>query len=80
MPVGFTRIDVGIRLNKVRLLRNRINHNDPICFNKNTIDFSVAQEVYFAIYEVLDWIDPELKRFLKELDKVKMQITRARKI
>ncbi len=80
LPMGLLRKDISGKLNEIRLMRNRINHNDPICFRFNVVDFSFAEHCHNTIYEVINWTDPDLKRFLKDLDKVQLQINRARKI
>lgn len=80
LPPNTNRIDVMNRLDKIRSFRNRISHNEPICFHNNTIDFSNAIDVYNTIIELFDWIDPELKKFIKDIDSVSVKITNARRI
>lgn len=40
LPRNYGRKEVNEELRKIRLFRNRINHNEPICFYENSIDFS----------------------------------------
>jgi hypothetical protein len=80
LPANTNRIDVMTRLNKIRNFRNRISHSEPICFSNNTIDFSEAIDVHNTIIELLNWIDPELERFIKDLDSVSVKITNAQRI
>lgn len=80
LPAGIGRIDVCERLNKVRKFRNRINHNEPICFNGNNIDFNYAEDVYNSIIELISWIDPELIDWIKNMDSVMIKINNAKKI
>jgi hypothetical protein len=80
LPKNKNRTDISIRLNQIRIFRNRINHNEPICFNANTIDFSDAESVHQKIYEVLDWIDPDARKFLRDVDSVLKEIERAKRI
>jgi len=79
-PPALTRKDVSARLNQIRLFRNRINHNEPICFQGNAIDLTYAQNVYATTCEVLTWIDPDILIFLRDLDKIPSQITRMQRI
>ena len=51
-------------------LRNRINHNEPICFVNRKCDFSYVKGMYTIISDFLTWIDPEIMPSLKEVDKV----------
>ncbi len=77
LPSTTSRVDILNRLTKIRKFRNRISHYEPICFNGNTIDFTEAINVYNTIIELLNWIDPELVKFIKDLDQVNKKITSA---
>ena len=77
---GIGRKEVSEELEKIRRFRNRINHNEPICFVGNRVDFTETMEVYHSIMNILNWIDPELVKFTVEIDKVKETIHRATKI
>ena len=80
IPPGYGRKEICEELNKIRIFRNRINHNEPICFNAGAMDFSSAKDVYDSIINILTLIDPELLKFLKELDKVTKTINFTQKI
>lgn len=80
LPSGHGRKQVADELNNIRRFRNRINHNEPICFSGTTIDFTDAEEVYQSITNILNWINPELIGFCNDLDKVNKIIESARKI
>lgn len=71
LPAGYGRKEVIDELNRVRRFRNRINHNEPICFNGNNIDFTGAMRVHQSIQNILTWIDPEIIKLMASLDKVK---------
>lgn len=77
LPSGYGRKEVNDELDKVRRFRNRINHNKPVCFNGNTIDFTEASIVHQSITDLLSWVDPELIKFISELDSVKKTIDKA---
>ena len=80
LPSGYGRKQVLDDLNKIRLFRNRINHNEPICFDGSTVDFSQTEDVYKSIMELLSWIDPELVTWVKDIDNVNLKIRNAKKI
>jgi hypothetical protein len=80
LPSGHGRSDVSDRLNKIRQFRNRINHNEPICFRGAVIDFTYVEQVYDAIMEILNWIDPELITWIKDIDGVSTKIANAKTI
>jgi len=67
-------------LEQIRIFRNRISHHEPICFNtSNQIDFSHATSIYKSIINIIDWIDPEINSFLKEIDYVDITLRRMKK-
>ncbi len=80
LPSGFGRKLVNDELDKVRRFRNRINHNEPICFSGNVIDFTETSAVYNSITNLLNWIDPELLKLLSNLDRVQKTIDKAKSI
>jgi hypothetical protein len=80
LPSGHGRSDACDRLNKIRQFRNRVNHNEPICFNGAVIDFTYVEQVYDAITEILTWVDPELVKWVKDMDTVRIKIANAKTI
>lgn len=80
LPRNYGRKEVNEELRKIRLFRNRINHNEPICFYESSIDFSKTEEVYQSIINIISWINPELIEITKPLDTVTKQIFEAKKI
>jgi hypothetical protein len=80
LPAGHGRKEVNDELDKVRRFRNRINHNEPICFNGNSIDFTETLDVHNSIITLLNWIDPEIVKLITDIDKVKKTITKAQAI
>ncbi len=77
LPSGHGRSEVCERLNTIRQFRNRINHNEPVCFNGAITDFTYVHRVYCAITDILRWIDPELIQWTKDIDNVRTKIERA---
>ncbi|MFN4084372.1 MAG: hypothetical protein ACK4LB_00440 [Spirosomataceae bacterium] len=80
LPAGHGRKEVKDQLDKVRRFRNRINHNEPICFKGNNIDFTDTLEVYKSLINLLTWIDPEIIKLISDIDKVKKTIDKAKTI
>lgn len=80
LPSGYGRKEVNEELDRVRRFRNRINHNEPICFSGNAVDFTEALEVYNSVIRILTWIEPELVKLLSDLNKVQKTIDKARAI
>jgi hypothetical protein len=59
-PAHVNRKILNQKLNYIREFRNRVYHNEPICFNGNVIDFKEATNIKHEIYELLEWIEPDL--------------------
>ncbi len=73
-PANINRSHVTIKLNAVRNFRNRVYHNEPICFNGTAIDFSATYTIRQHILDMLNWIDPELTSFITQFDKIEEYI------
>lgn len=74
LPPGYGRKEIIEDLTRIRRFRNRINHNEPICFKGNKIDFSESTQVYKSILNILTWIDPAFIKFISDIDEVKKTI------
>ena len=80
LPAGHGRQKVYDALSNIRLFRNRLYHNEPICFNGNTIDFQKAENIYQSIRDIFSWCDPELLLWIRDVDSINNRISSARKI
>jgi hypothetical protein len=76
-PSPIDRLDIARILKDIREFRNRIYHNEAICFNSITIDFAHAQYVKTEIYNLLDWMDADLKAYVITFDEVDVKIAHA---
>ncbi len=74
LPNNIGRVDILKSLNKIRRFRNRINHNEPICFVGSNIALTIPIETLEAIYTLLKWINPETLKLLEEFNDVENQI------
>jgi hypothetical protein len=60
-PSGVKREHINSMLKEIRSFRNRISHNEPICFDSTSnIDATKAENVSQWIGEILDWIDTDI--------------------
>jgi Abi-like protein len=80
IPAKHGKLEVWSILTKIRKLRNRISHQEPICFNNRTskIDFSLTIDVYKSIRKITRWIDSDLLIWVKETDSVISEIKKAK--
>ena len=65
---GIGRKEIFQKLNAIRQFRNRINHNEPICFVDNKFSYSEIQTIHQSIYELLKYIDERLIDFVESID------------
>lgn len=79
-PAGINRSILSQKLNRVREFRNRVYHNEPICFNGNAIDFTYAENIKDEIYELLSWIDNDLTNYVEYFDAIENKINIAKSI
>ena len=73
-PSIANRSVISQKLNRIREFRNRVYHNEPICFNGNNIDFSTAEDIRDEIFEILIWIDPDLSSYCEYFNGITSKI------
>lgn len=73
-PNTIQRKEVSLKLDRIREFRNRVFHNEPVCFEGAKIDFDEAIKIQKEIYEILSWIDEELSKYLKQFDYITEKI------
>jgi len=73
-PTSIDRSHINTRIIEVKEFRNRINHNEPICFVNGKKDFSYALDMHRKIMELLEWIDGNIPESLVAVDKVMIVI------
>lgn len=59
-PKNINRVEIAKELAFIRDFRNRIYHNEPICFDLNKVDLSHALLIKSKILMLIEWIDPDL--------------------
>lgn len=79
LPTGYGRKEVNNAIQEIRTLRNRVSHNEPLCFSDKVYDMTYAKEMYTKIKDFLSWINPEIISSLKQesLDSVCKEIDEA---
>lgn len=82
LPKGYGRKEVNDYILRIRKLRNRISHNEPLCFIGNKYDMEYAKDMYMRIVEFLSWIDPDIIIEMRHenLDSVESAIKETEKI
>lgn len=82
LPTGYGRKEVNNAIQEIRTLRNRVSHNEPLCFSNKAYDMTYAKEMYGKINDFLSWINPDIMVSLKSesLDNVCREIGRTEQI
>ncbi|MCF8307452.1 MAG: hypothetical protein K9I68_00435 [Bacteroidales bacterium] len=79
-PAYANRRFINQKLNIIREFRNRVYHNEPICFNNVHVEFSHAKHIEDEIYDLLNWIDSDLTKYVDYFNDIDSKINLVNKI
>lgn len=79
-PTTTNRIIISNMLYDIQQLRNRIYHNEPICFNLNNMNFTKVQTVRQYIYDLSEWIDTDIPAYINTFDDILFEIAASANI
>lgn len=79
-PSFVNRSSIQVKLQMIRDFRNRIYHNEPICFSGSSVGFQDAEQVREALYDLLEWISIEAKSYVEEFDNIDNKIESGKRI
>lgn len=68
------RAEISLRLNHIRILRNRIYHYEPISWN-----FQILNSNYKMIIELLNWLNIEIVDWTNDIDRFEIVLNKAKK-
>lgn len=68
---------ISAGLQGIRDFRNRVYHNEPICFNHHAIDFTPAHNIKTEIFLLLSWMDADLSNYVDYFDSIDSKITQV---
>lgn len=74
LPSSTSRADIATALNEIRTLRNRMNHNEPLCFSGSQYDCQPTYLVYQRMKNILAWLHQDLLYWTAPVDSVEQQI------
>lgn len=66
-PSTINRSQIAAMLNDIRRFRNRIYHNEPICFNATDISFEYAKSMLSNIQHLFNWINLEMDAYCEKI-------------
>jgi hypothetical protein len=73
-PPQVNRSVLSQKLNNIREFRNRVYHNEPICFNGDSIGFSEAIMIKEEVYELFEWVDSDLVDYVEYFNGIDAKI------
>lgn len=79
-PRSINRGGLHRKMKRVSKFRNRIYHNEPICFYNGDIDFQKIREIRLDVLDLLSWVSDSAKEFFIEYDGINTEIEIAEKI
>jgi hypothetical protein len=79
-PSSINRREIASKLNRIRSFRNRIYHNEPICFSGYCVNFELARTIQQEIYEVLQWMDQDLAMYVRHFDDIEVEVARLNEL
>ena len=82
LPAGIGRKKINQIVIQIRKMRNRISHNEPLCFEDRRFSTTYIREMYTIICNFMTWLNPDvISEINKErLDQVKSEIIATEKI
>lgn len=76
-PRTINRSVISTKLKRIREFRNRIYHNEPICFKGSIIDFSTATNIMNDVHDIIQWINPVLLDYTEYFNNINRKIAMA---
>lgn len=73
-PLTENRASIYDKLDDIKSFRNRVNHCEPLCFVGHNIDCSYALDIRTKLYNLVQWIDPNLVPFFESFDNIQNRI------
>ena len=82
LPAGYGRKEVNAMIQNIRIMRNRVSHNEPLCFDNRLFDLTYVKQMYVMISDFLSWINPNIipTMALEALDEVQVEIAKTEAI
>ena len=59
------RAEVYVMLQNIRRLRNRIYHNEPICFLRRAINVTEVETLCLNLNKIMQWLNEDINQFIQ---------------
>lgn len=79
LPTGYGRKEINAIIQNIRIMRNRVSHNEPLCFDNRKFDMTYVKQMYVLINDFFTWINPNIIPTMAQeaLDNVQSEIAKA---
>ncbi|MEA5401465.1 hypothetical protein VB776_00970 [Arcicella sp. DC2W] len=79
-PSAENRASIYDKLDNIKNFRNRVNHCEPLCFSGPNLDCSFALDIKCKLYNLVEWIDPDLVPFFGSIDNIQSKVDQIMRI
>lgn len=79
-PSSANRSVIHTKMQAIREFRNRVYHNEPVCFHLNAINTTLAEDFKSNILELLEWMSSNAKALADDYDNIDAKIDIIRNI
>ena len=82
LPTGYGRKEINTIIQDIRIMRNRVSHNEPLCFDSRQFDMTYVKQMYVLISDFFTWINPNIIPTMAQeaLDNVQAEIAKTEAI
>ena len=82
LPTGYGRKEINAIIQDIRIMRNRVSHNEPLCFDNKQFDMTYVKQMYVLISDFFTWINPNIIPTMAQeaLDNVQAEIAKTEAI
>ena len=82
LPTGYGRKEINAIIQDIRIMRNRVSHNEPLCFDNRQFDMTYVKQMYVLISDFFTWINPNIIPTMAQeaLDNVQAEIAKTEAI
>lgn len=82
LPKTENRKSIHSKLKKLRDFRNRVYHNEPIIFKKDSkgktvFNLDEARQTYKFIKELFEWLNLDFVKWTKRIDNIPLELNRS---
>jgi len=66
--IRIQRTDISNTLRKIQQYRNRIYHNEPICFANRQVEVTGIQTLYVDLNQIMNWLNADIIQFIHNVE------------